>query len=185
MSDEKIRLFAGLQLPRPVREALVDWRSQAVSGMPGLRLIGPADLHVTLCFLGWQARADADAISSVCAAASAHTGTLDLAIGSAIWLPRRRPRVLAVELAEAEGRLVSLQAALSEGLQARGWYRPEKRRYRAHVTVARVRRGARVRARELIAPPELRFAPAQVTLFRSRLSPSGARYEVVARANLG
>jgi 2'-5' RNA ligase len=187
VSDEKIRLFVALELPPAVREALVEWRLEAVRGLDGLRLIRPEDLHVTLCFLGWQPGDQLAAISAATATASAAAAErpLDLTVGPPVWLPPRRPRVLAVDLADAEGWLASLQAALSEGLAAGGWYRPEQRPFRAHVTVARVARGARIRAGELPAAPELRFGPGQLTLFRSQLSRAGAHYEAVARVAVG
>jgi len=186
VSPQKTRLFTALELPHRVREELVSWRSQAVGELDGLRLIAPADLHVTLCFLGWQATEQVDAIAAACvAAAVAAAGPWELTLGAAIWLPPRRARVLAVELVDGQQRLRALQAALSSALRAGGWYEPERRPYRPHVTLARVTRGARLRSSELPAPPSLGFTPGQVTLFRSRLAPSGARYEAIARIAIG
>ena len=81
-----------------------------------------------------------------------------------------------------EGGSGAVQSALSEALAAGGWYAPEKRPFLPHVTVARVGRGARVRrGLELPAlPADLAFRASTVTLFRSRLSPAGARYEGLA-----
>ena len=90
--------------------------------------------------------------------------------------------MLAVELSDVGGRLAAVQAALSEVLAAGGWYKPEKRRFLAHVTVARVGKGARVRRGSSLPdlPDGLSFSGTTVTLFRSRLSPAGARYEGLA-----
>jgi hypothetical protein len=53
------------------------------------------------------------------------------------------------------------------------------------VTVARVRHGARVRARELPAPPAASFTAPALTLFRSHLGGARpARYEALVRARL-
>jgi 2'-5' RNA ligase len=101
-----------------------------------------------------------------------------------VWLPARRPRVLAVRLEDAGGRLTALQGALSERLHAGGWYEPEQRPYLPHVTVARVGGRARVKPAPLPGPPPLSFTPEWVTLFRSHLSPKGARYEALSRAAL-
>jgi 2'-5' RNA ligase len=89
--------------------------------------------------------------------------------------------VLAVDLIDRQGGIGSLQGALSAGLEAGGWYRPEQRPFRPHVSVARVPGAARIPRRELVPPPSLAFTAGPVTLFRSRLSPSGARYEALAR----
>jgi 2'-5' RNA ligase len=145
----------------------------------GLREIAPEALHVTLCFLGWQAAGSIPAIAEACAAVVENHQPAELRSDQAIWLPPRRPRVLAVELVDRHGGLGALQMALSDGLERGGWYRAEKRPFRPHITVARLRRGTRVRDRELRSPPELRFTGVRTTLFRSRLSPSGARYEAL------
>jgi 2'-5' RNA ligase len=180
--DERVRLFVALELPLQVRDALVSWRSQAAGGAGGLRLIAPEDLHVTLCFLGWREASETAAIEEACAQTVAdHTPPSELELGPAVWLPPRRPRVLAVELIDDGGTVAGLQSALSSVLEQGGWYVPEKRPFRPHVTVARVGRGGRAPRDELAAPPGPGFAAAGVTLFRSRLSPGGARYEALAR----
>jgi 2'-5' RNA ligase len=73
--------------------------------------------------------------------------------------------------------LGELQASVSEALAAARLYEPEARPFRPHVTVARLRAGARA-PRELDALPEpLAFTAGPVTLYRSRLGRGGAVYE--------
>ncbi len=184
MSDERARLFVALELPQPIRQALVGWRARAVRGIDRLRLVREEDLHVTMCFLGWQAIGAVDSIVSACRVLAGEPAA-QLRVGGWIWLPPRRPRVLAIELEDRGGALASAQSRLSAALEAGGWYRPEQRPFLAHVTVARVPRGARVRAGEPEAPPALALTGSRVTLFRSRLSPAGARYEGLASVELG
>jgi RNA 2',3'-cyclic 3'-phosphodiesterase len=176
VSDERARLFVALELPGEVREALADWRTDALRGISGLRPLAAEDLHVTLCFLGWRAVLDVAPISSACRIAASESAAR-LVVSDAVWLPARRPRVLAVELEDADGALRRLQSTLSAALALGSWYVPESRPFLAHVTVARVSKGARPRARELPAPSSIGFDGRRVTLYRSRLSPSGARYE--------
>ena len=65
-------------------------------------------------------------------------------------------------------------------------HRPEKRPFWPHVTVARVKRGERrVPALDAPAPPAEPFVAPVVTLYRSHLSPRGARYEALERLTLG
>jgi 2'-5' RNA ligase len=178
----RARLFVALELPGEARDGLVAWRGEALNGLDGLRLTASDHLHVTLCFLGWQPVGEIAAIAGECRLASAAAGWAgaELQLGPAVWLPPRRPRVLAVDLLEPEGAIGRLQAQLASRLEPGGWYTPEKRAFRAHVTVARVRKGARAPRRELAAPPRLRFPAAGLTLFRSHLSSGGARYEALA-----
>jgi 2'-5' RNA ligase len=68
-------------------------------------------------------------------------------------------------------------------------YEPERRPFWPHVTLARVRgagRGGGPRVEPIaLAPPEATFDARQVTLYRSHLSPRGARYEPLERVELG
>jgi 2'-5' RNA ligase len=92
--------------------------------------------------------------------------------------------VLAVRVDDPGGALDRVQSSLSDALAGGGWYVPEARPFLAHVTVARVARGARVRSVDLPPPSPLAFAGSVVTLFRSRTSPQGARYEALRRVEL-
>jgi 2'-5' RNA ligase len=177
---ERARLFVALELPGEVRTALARWRPDS----RGLRLVDAGDLHVTLCFMGWRYEHEIPAILDACAGVSGWSPA-SLTVGEAVWLPPRRPRVLAVRLADAGGRLAEVQSWLSRALSGGGWYTPEARPFLAHVTVARVARGARATAVELAPPPVLSFEGARVTLYRSRLSAAGARYEPLGTVVLG
>lgn len=184
MNDERARLFVALELPEEVRSALVDWRSEVLDGRPGLRLVAPEALHVTLCFLGWW---DAEAIGRIASACEPVAAEIPvwLTLGEPVWLPARRPRVLAVELDDSQGRLAAVQSKLSSVLQRGGWYAPESRPFFAHVTVARIAKGARAPRAQLPAPSALRLRGSTVTLYRSRLGSGGARYEPQATFELG
>ena len=182
---ERARLFVALELPPEARSSLAEWRSEALSAVSGLRMVRPEDLHATLCFLGSHPATAIDAIAEACGVVAGEP-SVDSSFGDPVWLPRRRPRVLAVELSDEGGGLARLQAALSSALVAGGWYAPESRPFLAHVTVARVAKDARIRADRLLAPPPgIGVRCARVTLYRSRLSPSGARYEPLRVVELG
>jgi 2'-5' RNA ligase len=182
-ADERVRLFVALELPDHVVSECARWRDEIVDREPGLRAVPPASLHITLCFLGWRAAGEVDAIIGACGVAGPLPAA-SLAIDSAVWLPRRRPRVLALVLTDEDERLADVQAMLSRALQSAGFYVPEARPFLAHVTLARVRRGARVRPRELATPALDPFPGSRVTVFRSRLSRAGARYERLASLDL-
>jgi 2'-5' RNA ligase len=163
VSAERVRLFVALELPAEVRTALVGWTREHVGGTAQLRPVGPESVHVTLCFLGSRPVAEVEEIAAACRDAVAGLPAPELALGDALWLPPRRPRVLSVEL---------------------GFYEPERRPFRAHVTVARVHREARLRPQELPAPQAMDFTGTTVTLFRSQLGKGPARYEALASVTL-
>lgn len=185
MSADRARLFVALELPSEARRALVQWRTDTLAGAEGVRPVAAEDLHVTLCFLGSRARADLDAIAEACAVLAGR-GTVDLSLGEAVALPRRRPRVLAVSLGDRDGALVAVHAAISGALAARGLYEPEERPFYGHVTVARAGRGARIPRAALVSspPPGLRFTASHVVVYRSHLRRGGASYEALATVPL-
>jgi RNA 2',3'-cyclic 3'-phosphodiesterase len=191
------RLFVAADPPAPVRERLAGWAREAAAAVqsPGaprpLRLLDPDNLHLTLCFLGSRPVEEIEAIGATLSAYAADVG--ELSVGAPLWLPRARPRSLAVAIHDEGGELTGLQAAVTAAISETSGWEPERRRFRAHVTVARTRgrapRGLRAPSRAgdgacLPATPQLRFSAESLTLYRSWLSPAGAAYEAVAMCEL-
>jgi RNA 2',3'-cyclic 3'-phosphodiesterase len=87
----------------------------------------------------------------------------------------------------------ALQAGVAQGLVEGGFFEPEKRPFWPHVTVARVRPEGRGSKRPAVVsePPgklpeglsEARICR-RMTLYRSELKPTGARYVPLAQAEL-
>jgi RNA 2',3'-cyclic 3'-phosphodiesterase len=177
----KARLFVALDLPEPARAAFAGWAVEHASSRD-LRLVAPESLHLTLCFLGWREEADVERLGELVAPCAAPVREVSAVAAS--WLPPRRPRVLAIDLADPGDAVVALQRRVSDALEAAAAYEPESRPYRPHVTVARVRRGARVRAVELPPPQVDPFPGAALTLYRSRLYRAGPQYEPLRRVEL-
>jgi 2'-5' RNA ligase len=183
-AGERARLFVALELPEDARAELERWGLTALQGLASVRLVPGEALHVTLCFLGWREFSEIEPIGAACDAAIRAEDPLETSIGEAVLLPARRPRVLAVRIDDPSGRLARVQASLSAELSAGGWYAREKRPFLGHVTIARLGRGARLRAVELPTLPTATFRATTVTLFRSRLGREGARYEPLRTTEL-
>jgi 2'-5' RNA ligase len=188
------RLFVAVDPPPDVCEELAAWARAAATGLglragrggrAPLRLLAPDTLHLTLCFLGSRPVSEIDAIGGALRSCSTHVGQLRL--GAPLWLPPRRPRALAVEVHDGGG-LATLHAEVSRAIAAVSDWEPERRRFRAHVTLARLGAGFRWRSRgeepELSATPQLRFTPNAVVLYRSWLSRGGASYEPLVTSEL-
>jgi len=173
-----MRLFVALELPAEVRASVAAWAAAAAP--EAMRRVPASNLHVTLAFLGARTPADAGAVAGLLDALARPVG--ELAVDGALWLPPRRPGVLAVAL-QAGPALTELHADLVAALGDAIGFEPERRALRAHVTVARARRETRLRAAPIDpAPPALAFAPEALVLYRSHTGPGGARYEPLARA---
>jgi RNA 2',3'-cyclic 3'-phosphodiesterase len=180
----RARLFVALELPAGVRAALAEWRERALADVSGLRPVRSESMHATLVFLGSRPLAEIEPIGAAIAAC-AGARPAPAAVGEPLWLPARRPRVLAVELDDPVGALAIAQSSISRALQAGGWYAPEGRPFVAHVTVARVAHGARIRPTALPSPAPRAFTGSQITLFRSHTVRGGARYEPLRSIDLG
>ena len=178
------RLFAALELPADVRAGLAAFGREAAARDRALRPTRGDALHLTLAFLGHRALDEIDpAREAVHGVAGSPAPALTLA--DPLWLAPRRPHVLTVGLDEAAGVLAALQADVVARLAGALPWEPEARRFRAHITVARVRRGWRPRLDDLPEPPRATFTAGAVVLFRSHLGGGGpSRYEALERAEL-
>jgi 2'-5' RNA ligase len=179
--SERLRLFVALELPREGRSALAEW---AAAVLPlGVRPVPEENLHLTLAFLGSRSPADAEAVSERLALVAWPPEAL--ATEGALWLPQPRPRVLAVALSGADD-LEALRDRLVASLVRAIGFEVERRPFLAHVTVGRVMRDVRVDTRrELPVPlPQLSLHPVALTLFASRATADGVRYEALARVEL-
>jgi 2'-5' RNA ligase len=144
-------------------------------------------LHLTLKFIGDVEEADLpDVIEAVRRAATARGPFAFEIRGAGAFPSPRRPRVIWVGVAPSEA-LFDLQADVERELAGVGVPR-EERRWTPHLTVGRVREadGAPDLGGALAAlrVPEESVQVGEVLVMKSRLSPSGAVHEVIARIPL-
>jgi 2'-5' RNA ligase len=176
----RARLFVALDLPDDAREELVRWRARALEH-PDLRLVAPEALHVTLAFLGHLPEEEIPRIAEVLPRGAMAPRLTAVGVKA---VPPRQPRLFALDLADEGRRAGAIQAAVSDSLEALGLYEPEKRPFWPHITLARVRKGGRVRRLDPPPPPADPWCATAVTLYRSRLSRAGAAYEPLERVTL-
>jgi 2'-5' RNA ligase len=194
--ERAIRAFFALELGAAARRRAVA-AIDALRGAPGgddVRWARGETLHVTLRFLGATDPADVPQLVRAVSDATRAIAPFELALGALDAFPPRRPRVVALGL-EPAAAVAALAAAVERGVAAAG-LPPEQRAFHPHVTLGRARRERRI-PRELLEEESLRRVTASVTapgdawdvvetvLFRSELSPTGARYTPLDRVPLG
>ena len=177
-----MRLFVALDLPADVRGRLAAWRDELVAGRDDLRVVREEALHVTLAFLGYRPEKETAAIAE--AMGSAATEAPLLTPGEVKPVPPRRPRLFALDLEDPAAACIRLQQAVSDALEAGRFYKPEKRPFWPHVTLARVKRDRRAQPLPPDPPPLEPFRAPQLTLYRSTLRPQGAQYDPLAEVRL-
>ena len=166
-----------------MRADLARWRDVLVAPRDDLRPVAEQALHVTLAFLGYRPEKEVEAIAEAMSAAA--TGDApSLVPGEVKPIPPRRPRLFALDLEDPDGTCVRLQQAVSDALEAERFYKPEKRPFWPHITLARVKRNLRADPLPTDPPPLGPFRAPQVTLYRSTLRPQGAQYEALGVAEL-
>jgi len=148
-----VRTFVGLRCGRAVRARMHALACDLARGDPALKVPAIEDLHLTLQFLGNTPQEDLGALGSALEEAAAGFAPIDVVYrGLGAFPDASRPRVLWAGLEEPDGtdRIGALAKAVGGTLRRIG-YRPEKRAFHAHVTLARVHRRPGPRVLEALA----------------------------------
>ena len=161
------------------------WRLSA----PALKWVAPEYHHFTLRFLGETETGLLPALSSRLERCAAGHLSFTLRLGAALRIPPgRSARVLALGLAEGEAALAALAGDIEAGCVELGWA-PEARAFRAHLTLARARRGEGLPPSPFPAVAAPALQPAwrveRFSLFVSELRPEGPTYQILERFTLG
>jgi 2'-5' RNA ligase len=197
LKSPRARLFVALDLPEDVRAALAAWQRRAVDADPALRAPASETLHVTLCFLGYVPERRIEDVAEIVTGVEERPVEMRFELEPA-GVPPGRPRLLAANAPSEDAG--ELAAEVCGRLEAARLYRPEKRPFWSHVTVARVRperapagSAGRRRGRPMRVATPLPHLPAalaepfgavRIALYRSILRPQGAEYVPLAGLDL-
>jgi 2'-5' RNA ligase len=169
---ERLRLFCALRLPGDAVEQLSRWQADAFGRVPGVRVLGREQLHVTLAFLGNRPAGELEAIAAELQAAARTAQPATLTVTG-----YRETRSVGMLVCDDErGRAASLAVDLHERLERLGVYERERREWLPHLTVIRFRE------RPLLQPSLPELGPvltSEAAVYMSVLRPSGAQYEVL------
>ena len=185
-----MRLFVAINLKdeerRKLHKAAAPLRD---SGMP-VRWVAPSALHMTLKFLGEVRPQNVDAVMRAVAAVASKAVPHDIRLAGFGAFPTiRRPDVIWAG-AEAKPELRSLKHDLEWELAALGFER-ELRAFQPHITLGRAKKESEAGQfrdlEDLIAGIRYKgkVQIRQVDLMSSRLTASGARYEILGSVPVG
>lgn len=171
------RLFVAIRPPKPVRDQLLG----VMGGVAGVRWQSDDQLHLTLRFIGEVDR---------------HQGEDVAAALGAIGQPRFEIALNGLGLFESRGQPESVWAGVAPPEPLRDLHKkvdqacvraglaPERRAYRPHITLARLRRGAGDVAGLMQSAGGIASAPFAIdhfALFESELTPQGSIYSLIER----
>jgi 2'-5' RNA ligase len=178
-----VRTFVAVDLPEEMQARIAE-RAEGLRG-PGGRLafVDPAQIHVTLAFLG---EVEEERLAVIAAALrGVRAAPFELAVGPIEGNSRSSPRTLWCPCT-GNGSLSYLAEGVAVVLEPLGFAR-ERRSFRGHATVARVKAFHPVILERLAALPREGFGSFTVDRFRlkrSTLTPQGALYADVAEVVL-
>lgn len=181
-----MRLFVAFPLPEELKDEIRARTSELKSALPRARWVRSDGMHLTLAFLGETGQELMAPLEKALSGAFEPYPPLSLRVaGTGSFPPRGKARVLFLDL-EAPGFLSDLQREVAEASLPLVGREPEKRPFRAHLTVARCQPPWPVWAVEKLrdsVPGELGkpFTAAEGVLYESQLLPQGARYTALAR----
>lgn len=186
--QDHVRLFVACEVPDEVKEAI----GETIEGLrkksgPAVRWIKPEGVHVTLKFLGEVPVKKLPAVKLAIQEAVVGHSPFELEFSNiGTFGGREGLRIMWVGIAGDVLRLEALVRAVNAALAVVG-FEPERRPFRPHLTLGRVRDeiGTRHRAEIEVAVgktdvPGVNWRTSQVSLMRSKLGPGGASYEVLA-----
>jgi 2'-5' RNA ligase len=191
---EEVRCFIAIELPDGVKRGLRELQAQLKAGSSApVKWVDPANIHLTLKFLGNVAAGRINEISLAMTEAARGTSPLSLEVKELGVFPNpRRVQIVWVGLGGEVDKLARLQQRIESGLEKLG-FPPEGRRFTPHLTLARVRDQATPLEREklgqLIAETEFaaadKFTVDSVRLMKSQLTREGPIYTRLSSASLG
>lgn len=187
-----MRVFVAVELCPDVLDALTDFvsvlrgRAEAVAPRAKINWVRRNQFHVTSRFIGEVTEETAGAIADALRKPS--LSPFDITVrGAGAYPERGAPRVLWAGIGAGADALTAVERDVSARLTLCG-VPAEKRPYRPHVTLARVREPAGLRPAMLLDDiAGLEFGTSRVdaiTLFKSRTSPTGALYTPIHRTQL-
>ncbi len=188
-STGRPRLFVAIAIPEPVRDGMARaQRELRPFATPGdIRWTNPEQLHLTLKFLGNVPAGCIAAVKHSLAEACAGVRPFPLRARGVGFFPNdRRPRGIWVGFEDDGNVLADLQRRI-ERLLAPFAEQPGAERFLAHATLGRFQKYRRHKTEKLLPRASAlggrvfgEWRVADVGLFRSELSPGGARHQRVA-----
>lgn len=179
-----MRLFFAVNLTHDIKRGIRDAIDRFPVQKPPWRWVREDNLHITLKFLGEMEPGSISGLITAAEEACAGRDSFELSFSRFGAFPNlRKPRVLFFSAERGEAQLKSLAGALEESLHRHLGIERERRPFRSHITVARVKRPL---SRDLsgllerVPPLEgLSQEVGTISLMESELRPSGAVYRVV------
>ena len=180
-SDNLIRTFIAIPLPDEIHRKLAEFQSSLKKHNADVSWVKSENIHLTLQFLGEihlnLVEKVGQSLEEIVPAQSQFTCKI---AGTGVFPNPKRARILWIGVTQGKEQVIQLQSVIEQSL-AKLSIPKEDRTFHPHLTLGRVRssKNLDVMVADLLGQTNLSFGTlpvTQVTLFSSKLSPSGAIY---------
>lgn len=177
-----MRLFIAVDVPRQEQEKIAEAASEVIS-CPAVR--AAAAMHVTLMFLGEQEESNLPSLIDAVHGACSTCEVFDIGYRGIRAFPSiSQPRVVITPVDRGIEQLRSLHYLLHRTIPG-----GDSKRFSPHITLGRVKHRHAVLPK-LLKDPQFENQPSgswtvhAVRLYKSVLTPSGARYSILSETSL-
>lgn len=177
-----MRVFIAALLPENIKYEIAHFIEAVDSQVDGVKWEKQEKLHITLKFLGNVETPMLNDINELLADVTKTWSPIDINLLDFGGFPNlRNPRVLVMSLSEDTG-LGDLQSKIDNGLSGLG-FEKEKREFRSHVTVGRVKKKYRSHG-DLPVPDKTPFTINEIAVIKSEITREGSIYTPISTFQL-
>lgn len=185
------RIFTAIDIPEFERRSIFGLMERLRSEFPDARAKWekPEKLHLTLKFLGDIDDARLTKLVEAVEETSKKIRPFRLQISgiSGVFPSARNARILWLGFVDETGALQKLNEILESECEKRG-FAPEKRQFKAHLTIARFRQKTdESLVKQFLhssRPPSPPFEISEITIYQSELLPRGSIYKIISKVKL-
>ena len=179
-----MRTFIAIEIPEEIRNSLAQIQSHLKYSGADVKWVAPANIHLTLKFLGEIDEKKCEAVKSALDIIAKDTHAFEISLKDIGAFPKiDHPRVIWAGLDKGAKESTELAGKIDEALSKIGFAK-ESRPFAAHLTLGRVRSGKNKEALKAkidsLQGPEASGQGAEnissVILFHSKLTPTGSIY---------
>lgn len=187
-----MRTFIAIDLPQAVKDNISRMQSRLKRSGADVSWVSPANMHLTLKFLGDIDETAAKAVSGAIRDIAAGTGDFSMQLGSIGAFPGpQSPRIIWIGLTKGHEQAKAIAAQIESRIEQYGIGR-DTRPFASHITIGRVRSkknicqlidgiGAADTNRDAATEE---FKAGKITFFKSTLTPQGPVYEKLQETSL-
>ncbi|MBU2540973.1 MAG: RNA 2',3'-cyclic phosphodiesterase [Candidatus Omnitrophica bacterium] len=184
-----IRAFIAVELEAEIKDEILRIQDILKTSEADVKWVKPENLHITLKFLGNVQQEKIEKIKDALIGCLSYFKPFSLKLNSLGIFPKiANPRVIWINAVSADNALEKLAASTEAALVSLKFPK-EKRTFKSHITLGRVRSN---RNREKLSGVfektdicQKEMMTEAVSLFKSALSSAGPHYEVLSTIKLG